>query len=454
MRRKLKSGERRRAAAQMHALAAVRREIRSRDRASGRKYLQEFSQAFPDYERTLTSEELHDRVAAADIVLVGDYHALAASQRFTASLIERLALVRPIVLCLEAVLSRDQEMVESWWRREISEDELRRRLRFDKDWGYDWAPFLELLVAARDHGEGIYGLDCLPRDDFRRIRSRDRHAAAKIREIRERCPEARILVLFGESHLAPEHLPARLRDILPGQSMLTILQNLDRLYWKAAGEEARAVVINEEAVCVFNSSPLEKYESYRISMAKWEGDDQPDFAPAVYNVIMSLTRTLGFRWDSPHNGVQPKFLADLLPEVITVDENTAGYGLAPSPDRSGDEGRISADTIGAALDERGCIYLSRSNTFFIREFHIACVAAEASRFLHHACTASVGARGAESAPDPKLEETLALFGSRLLCPNEVSPTGAFAARAEVLYQEFVAGRLKKPAIRRMFLARD
>lgn len=450
MKRKLKTGERRRAAAQMHALAAVRREIGSRDRASGRKYLQEFSQAFPDYERTLTFDDLHDRVKAADILLVGDYHSLAASQRFTANLLERLALSRPIVLGVEAVLSRDQELVQSWWRREITEDELRRRLRFDKDWGYDWAPFLELLVAARDHAEGIYGLDCLPRDDFRRIRSRDRHAAAKVREIRERYPEARILVLFGESHLAPRHLPARIREILPRQSVLAILQNLDSLYWKAAGEEARAVAINQESVCVFNSSPLEKYESYRTWMAKWEGDDQPDFAPAVYNVIMSLTRTLGFRLDSPHNGVQPKFLADLLPEVITVDDNAEEWGLAAPPDSSSDEGRISADQIRAALEERGCIYVARSNAFFIREFHTAWVAAEAARFLHRACTATIRTH---CSPDRSLEETLALFGSRLLCPHEVSPTPCFESQAEALYQEFLAGRLKKSAIRRMFLAR-
>jgi hypothetical protein len=449
MKRRVKTGERRRAAAQMHALAAVRREIGSRDRASGRKYLQEFSQAFLRYERTLTPEELHDKVSAADILLVGDYHSLAASQRFTASLVERLALVRPVVLGVEAVLSRDQELVESWWRREISEDELRRRLRFDKDWGYDWAPFLELLVAARDHAEGIYGLDCLPRDDFRRIRARDRHAAAKIREIRERYPQARIVVLFGESHLAPQHLPARIREILPQHSILAILQNLDSLYWKAAGEETRAVAINQEAVCVFNATPVEKYESYRIWMAKWEGNDQPDFAPAVYNVIVSLARTLGFRLDPPHSGVQPRFLADLLPEVITVDEHTEGCGLAAPADSSSDESPISTDPIRTALDERGCIYLAPTNTFLIREFHIAFVAAEAARFLRHTCAPTIRAH---SFPDAKLEDALALFASRLLCPHEVSPSRSFELRAEALYKELLSGRLKKNSIRRILLA--
>ena len=112
-----------------------------------------------------------------------------------------------MVLGVETIFARHQHILDEWWRREIDESELRQRIRFDLDWGYDWAPFYELLVAARDHGEGIYGLDCMPRENLRKIGERDRHAAAKIAEIRGRHPDAVIFVLFGESHLAPEHLP-------------------------------------------------------------------------------------------------------------------------------------------------------------------------------------------------------------------------------------------------------
>src|SRR5580700_2527594 len=224
----------RRSAGQLHALAGVEREIRAQDSHSRRKYLREFSQAFRNYDSLLDSQQLQTALNAADIVLIGDYHALPAAQRYAASLFEQRALAgdRPVVLGVETVFARDQHILDEWWRREIDEAELRQRIRFDLDWGYDWAPFYELLVSARDNAEALYALDCMPREDLRKIGARDRHAALKIAEIRQRHPNAVVYVLFGESHLAPGHLPAALRQQLPGRKILTILQNIDALYWR------------------------------------------------------------------------------------------------------------------------------------------------------------------------------------------------------------------------------
>ena len=80
----------------------------------------------------------------------------------------------------------------------------------------------------------------MPREDLRKIGARDRHAAHKLAEIRQRHPNAAIMVLFGESHLAPGHLPKALRERLPEERVLTVLQNVDALYWRAAGEQHEA----------------------------------------------------------------------------------------------------------------------------------------------------------------------------------------------------------------------
>src|ERR1700676_2030386 len=207
----------RRSVAQLHALAGVEREIRAQDTHSRRKYLREFTEAYCGYDSLLDSLEIQRALHSADIVLIGDYHALPGAQRYAATLIEQRALAgnRPVVLGVETIFARDQHILDEWWRREIDENELRQRIRFDLDWGYEWSPFYELLVAARDHGEGVYGLDCMPRESLRKIGARDRHAAAKIAEIRERHPGAAIFVLFGESHLAPGHLPRVLHEQLP-----------------------------------------------------------------------------------------------------------------------------------------------------------------------------------------------------------------------------------------------
>src|SRR2546425_3983599 len=186
----------RRSAAQLHALAGVEREIRAQDSNGRRKYLREFAQAFRNYESVLDAQQVQTALHAADVVLVGDYHALPAAQRYAATLIEQRALAgdRPVVLGVETIFARDQHILDEWWRREIDESELRQRIRFDLDWGYDWVPFYELLVTAREHAEAIYGLDCMPREDLRKIGARDRHAVYKIAEIRERHPNAGLMV--------------------------------------------------------------------------------------------------------------------------------------------------------------------------------------------------------------------------------------------------------------------
>jgi len=493
----------RRSAAQLHALAGVEREIRAQDSHSRRKYLREFNQAFRSYDSVLDPQQVHNALHEADVVLIGDYHALPAAQRYAAFLIEQRALAgdRPVVLGVETIFARDQHILEEWWRREIDESELRQRIRFDLDWGYDWTPFHELLVAARDHGEAIFGLDCMPRENLRKIGARDRHAAAKIAEIRERHPNAVIFVLFGESHLAPGHLPRVLHKEMPGARILTVLQNVDALYWRAAGERVAkvdAVRVNDDVLCVFNATPLEKYESYRLFLDQWSRcDSGPDFAPTIYNLIDSLASFLEINRYSPHNGTQPKFLVDLLPEV---HGNSSDAMLRRLLSRKG-VSELQLDTMLASVEERGSAYLPQVNAFHIREFKMMHAAEDAARFLHHACRGlpqrlnGHGANGdgvqenAGAAPEDAfytcvLEHAVAYFGSRVLYParpasdTEESPALSRAAvekaaqaavRADdekfesiaqdwgyrlgsQIYDVYLAGKVKPGGLRRLFLA--
>ncbi len=418
----------RRNAAQMHALACVEREVRANDSSGRRKYLRDFSNAFRSYESVIDEQQLTDTVRAADVILIGDYHALPSAQRFAATLLEQRAQPgdRPVVLGVETIFSRHQHIVEEWWRREIDEEELRQRMRFDLDWNYDWVPFYELLVTAREHADAVYGLDCMPREDLRKIGARDRHAADKIAEIRDRHPNAVILVLFGESHLAPQHLPRVLRQRLPEQRTLTVLQNVDALYWQATGtqqERVEAVRVSDDVVCVFNSTPLEKYESYRLCLSRWsqEGEQQPDVGPTIYNLIDSLLRFLDVNRYSSHNGTQPKFLIDLLPEVHCGSSDARLRRLLS---------RVTAepekiDAMLQNVEARGTVYLPALNAFYVREFQMTCAAEEASRFLHHACRglplrrnghAVAAGEAADRFYARTLEHALAYFGSRVLYP--------------------------------------
>jgi hypothetical protein len=485
----------RRTEAQRHALAGVEREIRAHDHNGRRKYLLDFTQAFRAYDSVLSPDTLHHLVCRAGTVLIGDYHALPAAQHFATTLLESRAQPgdRPVVLGLETIFARDQHIVDEWWRREIDEREFRERIRFDLDWGYDWSPFYELLITAREHAEGIYGLDCMPREDLRKIGARDRHAAHKIAEIRQRHPHAAILALFGESHLAPHHLPRCLRTQLPGEGVLTVLQNVDALYWQAAGEsqeQVEAVRVADDVVCAFNTTPLEKYENYRLYLSRLgrADEDGPDVAPTIYNLIDSLIRFLGINRYSSTNRTQPKFLVDLLPEVYgpASDARLRRLLSRHAPPES------DVQALLHRVQERGSIYLPQVNAFYMREFRIVYAAEEAARFLHHACQGlPLRANGKREMPIASaerfyalaLEHALADFGSRVLCParprvqgeegtrlsrascerrlgNAVEGKEDFCQAAELLgalmgsrlYAAYLAGTVSRGQLRRLFLA--
>src|ERR1700747_3350185 len=103
----------RRSAAQLHALEGVEREIRANDPNGRGKYLRDFSQAYRSYDAVLETAQVHAQVQNADIVLIGDYHALPACQRFAGSLLAPCAMAsdRPVVLCLETVIASDSEIL-------------------------------------------------------------------------------------------------------------------------------------------------------------------------------------------------------------------------------------------------------------------------------------------------------------------------------------------------------
>lgn len=416
---------RRRTAAQQLALLQVKREIRATDPHGRLKYIRDFSEAFRDYHRTLSATELQQHYSSADILLVGDYHALAASQEFAAGLIGQLAPDgQRLVLALEMIFSRDQFVLDEWLRGEISDDELRGGIRYDDEWGYEWEPIVRILRQARKYGCQVYGIDLKPRGNMRRIGARDRHAAAQIAQIRRAHPGARVLTLFGEAHLAPNHLPQWLRALRPRDRVLTVLQNVDEVYWKAAGEltdTVNAVQVADDVVCVFNSTPLEKYESYRICIGNWRtAPSEPDLAPTFYNLVDAFLRSMGLEQYSPATGSHASALAEDYPEVCAARGRREFEKLLARKTIPAAERRPVLDK----LRYRGSVYSSKHNLFLVKRFQITQAAEEAVRFVQSECRGAACASGPWKGSSHQdqfyfdvMDHALITFGARMLLPH-------------------------------------
>src|SRR5215470_12476371 len=235
------------------AVRRIQSEIGEIHVSPSRKYIQEFNDEFRGFESVCQPDDILNAAIRARIVWVGDYHALPASQKYVVELLKQLGHKNGnLALAVEPVFARSQDILDLWMSGQISELEFLDRIKYHEEWGCDWEGYRAIFEVARTLGIPVYGVDCHPRNDMRSIGRRDLGVARRVAGLIEKHPGQTLVVLFGESHLAANHLPGRVRAILgrkgKASKELMILQNVDALYWKLEESglgETRAVRVRE-----------------------------------------------------------------------------------------------------------------------------------------------------------------------------------------------------------------
>ena len=443
---------------QRDAAERLRREVMALDGSLEHPYFQPLEQSCQNYRSEIDLTEVVDQAAQRGVVFVGDYHALPSNPRFVAQLIELLEArgVRTR-LAIEFVFSRQQRILDRRQATEFDDELFMRRIHYRDEWGYPWEGYCELLDCARRLEVPVHALDLSPRIGFQGLTRRDRHAAQKIAEISNEHPDHCLLVLYGESHVAAEHLPRRTVDAIanlrPEQSLLkplTIFQNPDALYWKRVEERQpldRPLRVDADTLAVFNASPLEKYEAYRQVLERWQSDlpqdDEIDLTPAVHHLIGVLADWIGLRPSRRtlhHRAGWSEPFVDAYPEVYAGPE--ASELLRPILVEQS-RGASEIEEAERRLAGNGAYYDARSNTMFLARYLPGAAAAEAARFLRSALTGRLFSAerdfqsdAAQSAYAAAYSEALAFLGASLIDPAGVAfsraarhPSGGALARS-------------------------
>ena len=119
-------------------VSLIRREISLIDPNASRRYIRDFTEEFRHLQAIASYDDLVIACYKADVIYIGDYHALPSSQAFAAKLLREVASrSRHVILAVEMVYGRNQTVLERWMAGEIGEEEFRRRIRYDLEWGYD-----------------------------------------------------------------------------------------------------------------------------------------------------------------------------------------------------------------------------------------------------------------------------------------------------------------------------
>ena len=419
---------------QRATVARLKREILGTDRHSHRRYIRDFQDEFSRLVEVASLDDLTIACYKADLIFIGDYHALPDSQAFAAWLIRDIAArSREVVLCLEMVYGRNQRTLDRYMRGEIGEAEFLKGIRYDLDWGYDWNSFRRLFDAAREHGLPVFGIDCEPRTGFRQIRRRDAYAASRLADIVERHPQARVVVVFGESHLARHHLPGRVTERLKRKGIekrrIIVLQNLEEIYWQLAERgllPADVVRLGPGRFCHFNASPIAKYEAYRSIIEAWnsdgEDDEQVDLTSTVYSMIDTILRFLAvdkYTHCVRRNGRCREFLVDVYPEVYSGMDTAELRRLL----RGNQFGPEEIEEVMAHVGRNGSCYIPRINAIFIGRFSMVHAGEEAAHFVNLVLKREIYDAAPREMPRHDLfyggvlEETLGFFGSKLIDPS-------------------------------------
>jgi len=419
---------------QRATVSRLKREILGTDRNSHRRYIRDFQEEFSRLIEVASLDDLTIACYKADLVFIGDYHALSASQEFAAWLVRDIAArSREVVLCLEMVYGRNQRTLDRYMRGEIGEAEFLKGIRYDVDWGYDWVSFRRLFDAARAHGLPVYGIDCEPRTGFRYIRRRDAYAASRLADIVERHPHARVVVVFGESHLARNHLPGKVTERLKKKGIekrrVIVLQNLEEVYWQLAERgmlPSDVVSLGPGRFCHFNASPIAKYEAYRGIIELWnsdiEDDEQVDLTSTVYSMIDSILKFLAvdkYTYRVHRDGRYREFLVDVYPEVYSGMEAADLRRLLRGNRFAAEE----IDEVMAHVERNGSCYIPRINAIVIGRFSMVHAGEESGHFANLVLKGEIYDAAPHEMPRHDLfyggvlEEALGFFGSKRIDPS-------------------------------------
>jgi hypothetical protein len=157
---------------------------------------------------------------------------------------------------------------------------------------------------------------------MRSIGRRDLSVARRIAKLIQKKPSQTLIVVFGESHLASDHLPGRVRAILDRKGFslhdMVILQNIDAIYWKmqeSGNGDNHAVRVRDGCYCVFNATPIEKYASFRQYLHRCiEEDSSGDWTLLAQTLIDVMVEFLN---------IKNKSMLDIMPSID-------GIQLAPA----------------------------------------------------------------------------------------------------------------------------
>lgn len=253
-----------------------------------------------DIERTRWTPSSQQQMVAtlmqSDVVLGGDFHAFAQAQRSHLRLLRALAAKKTIVLALECVPSSRQRVLDKYMRGELSEVDFLKKVRWQADWGFPWEQYRPLLEVIKQRNGRCVALNQIENSrSYQSLVARDRHAARLLAPVlRSKGNEELVYVVFGDLHIAREHLQKQIKKKMPKAVISSVYLNPEKLYFqfykKNQEHKSPVVKFSKREFCLIESPPWVKWQSYLMFLNqnydRFIDDDQAvDYSDHVHSLV-------------------------------------------------------------------------------------------------------------------------------------------------------------------------
>ncbi|MFZ5443746.1 MAG: ChaN family lipoprotein [Myxococcota bacterium] len=398
-----------------HQARQIAQQVQSASRRF-RAYQQRYERATSRYRRALTLSEVDQRIAKADVVYVGDYHTLRMAQQAYLALVKRaLTSGRRVVLAVEFVEARHQATLDAFLAGKLSEKTFLSRIGHPYRGPFDiWPGFAPIFELARKRKLQTIAIDRRAPGP-RSLELRDEGAAKPIARALKAADRPLVLVLMGQFHVAPMHLPKQVEQQLGDErrEALVVYQNAEGVYWSLARrgvvEDTRAVEVSDRELCLVNTSPVVSQRSF-LDYVEAEIGDSPLEESGIALTFRHLARDIG-----RFTGLKVGRAVDDVLVMSPADMNALELlgrraKFTPKELKHLEKHVLSLESA----------FIPRAKAVWLASMSLNHVAEEAAHFVRYLCVGEAMERP-RSRQDAfwarSLEESLGFFGSRLVNPK-------------------------------------
>lgn len=271
----------------------VERQVRYRlgeDTPELAKYRKNYDMEFKRKWAAVANDELWAQIGRSQVLMMGDFHALHQSQKAQLRILRHIPRERKQVLAVEFFEASDQDKIDRFLAGRLTERDFLREIQWQSRWGFPWEHYRPLMRWAQKHKISVYGLNkTYKKRTAVTLKSRDEFAGKKISELVRKNPHHLIVVIYGDLHLAQEHIPIEIEKHMGSDFMkkvLRLFQNSERIYFQLLNKDIEAttdlVRIKQNSYCLMSVPPWVKWQNYLMyleqtyDMELIEGDDDAD----------------------------------------------------------------------------------------------------------------------------------------------------------------------------------